>query len=321
MSTSRLFLDLPGHESFNSTYEGDSDCVRPYLKWPGGKRWLAPWLVDCLISELKGEYYEPFLGGAAVFLHLNPSSAVLSDINSDLIESIDTIRKYPSQVVHAAWRFSNTRTCYERVRRSIPRSAIGAAARFLYLNRTCWGGIYRLNRKGEFNTPFGNSGRVICRKSDVLHASSRFNRAILKSSDFEDVLTACGEGDVAYLDPPYATSGIGECFVRYNSQPFAWNDHLRLAGAALRASSRGAFIALSAFWRDEFVSMYPGWWVGQVLRHSNVSQVPAKRRKISEVVMFNRIPKSFANQIGEKIVMLRRVESADQSGLPIFLVA
>ncbi len=142
-----------------------ADSVRPFLKWPGGKRWLAPWLAEIIRPELGGSYYEPFLGGGAVFLQLSPATAVLSDLNEDLITTLDTIRNYPERVVHAAWRFTNTKTCYERVRKMGPRTDIGAAARFLYLNRTCWGGIYRLNRKGEFNTPFGNSGRAICRKA------------------------------------------------------------------------------------------------------------------------------------------------------------
>ena len=228
MSTSRRSPDKCARNGCEPAPSTTADCVRPFFKWPGGKRWIAPWLADLIRPELGGTYYEPFLGGGAVFLQLNPRAAVLSDVNEDLIASLDVIRKYPRQVVQAARRYRNTKACYEKVRKMAPRTAVGAAARFLYLNRTCWGGIYRLNLKGEFNTPFGNSGRVICRQHEVLGASSRFTKAVLKSCDFEECSRLAVEG-MLLTDPPYAAPGGDECFARYNRRPFVWEDHLRLA--------------------------------------------------------------------------------------------
>jgi DNA adenine methylase len=315
LSTSRPSHEDRTFDECRSAPSGPDAGVRPFLKWPGGKRWLAPLVTELVGPDLKRAYYEPFLGGGAVFLHLNPRSAVLSDVNIDLIESLDVIRNHPRDVVKATWRYSNTKECFERVRRSVPRTQIGTAARFLYLNRTCWGGIYRLNRKGEFNTPFGNSGRAICSQREILEASARFKGAVLKACDFDRALASCGDGDVAYLDPPYAAPVNGDCFVRYNRMPFTWADHVRLASAASLLARRGALVVLSAFWRDELLSMYEGWWAVQLVRHSNVSRSARDRRKITEVLIFNRVPLGFAGANGGRVRSLRRLSERDRSYL------
>src|SRR5437762_3129450 len=127
--------------------------TKPLLKWPGGKRWLSPLLVPVLRRELKRLYIEPFFGGGAAFAALKPKRALLSDINEDLIRALKTIRTDHNRVARAVHRFSNTEECYYEVRRSQPRTKIGDAARFLYLNRTSWGGIQRFNQEGIFNVP------------------------------------------------------------------------------------------------------------------------------------------------------------------------
>jgi DNA adenine methylase len=202
LSTSRPSSDNIRRNRRDPVLSGLEAGAPPFLKWPGGKRWLAPLLAEIVRPDLKGTYFEPFLGGGAVFLQLNPERAVLSDVNPDLISFLETIRQCPRQVVNAVWRYTNTKECYYKVRKMRPRTSVGAAARFLYLNRTCWGGIYRLNREGEFNTPFGYSGRTICRLHEVLEGCVRFDRAELVCRDFEVSLPVCRKGDVVYLDPP-----------------------------------------------------------------------------------------------------------------------
>ena len=219
------------------------------------------------------------------------------------------------------WRFSNTKECDQRVRRMRPRSSIGAAARFLYLNRTCWGGIYRLNRKGEFNTPFGGSGRTICRLKEAIGPCARFKRARLTCRDFEASLSTCRKGDVVYLDPPYTAPGSTECFARYNQQPFTWSDHVRLAHAAKDAGKRGALIALSSFWRVELLSMYSGWMGVELVRHSRVSRNPTNRRKVRELLLFSRVPEALVRATLGKMPILRRSEPSPSSALPRYFLA
>ena len=210
-----------------------SATVQPFLKWPGGKRWLVPQLAPILQEGLRGRYFEPFLGSGAMFLGTEPSEAVLSDINNELITTLTEIASDPERVVAAVWRFSNTADCYYRVRRSQPRTAIGVAARFLYLNRTAWGGVHRLNRRGEFNTPFGDSGRVICRLKPVQKAAALFADATLLSGDFEEVVDLAREGDVIYADPPYVGPHTGhDHFKRYNKSGFSWSANVDSRGSS-----------------------------------------------------------------------------------------
>ncbi|MBS0202018.1 MAG: Dam family site-specific DNA-(adenine-N6)-methyltransferase [Planctomycetes bacterium] len=264
--------------------------IEPFLKWPGGKRWLSSVLSAVLQAELSGTYFEPFLGAGALFLAMRPKKAVLSDVNADLIEFLKTVKRYPELVVESVWRLSNSEECYYRVRGSVPRTRIGRAARFLYLNRTCWGGVYRLNKEGRFNVPFGNSGRIICNRDDVVLASTAFRTAKLSAADFEKTMAQAGTGDVIYADPPYTTRGAGNGFIRYNESLFRWEDQLRLAKVAREAAERQAFVAVSGLNHFEFIDLYPGWWVAEFERASNVGRDLQSRVRICEVVVFSRRP-------------------------------
>ena len=263
---------------------------QPFLKWPGGKRWLTPLLVRIIRRELKRTYFEPFLGAGAVFLSLSPPRAVLSDSNGNLISNLRIIRKHAAAVVKAVHRFSNTKQCYYKIRQMTTRSDISRAARFLYLNRTCWGGIYRLNKAGRFNVPFGNSGRVICETRNVIDVAQLLRRATIKCADFEKVVGKAGEGDVVYADPPYTTRGQNNGFVRYNERLFAWSDQERLASACRHAARRGAFVVVSGLWHPDLLGLYTDWWAIRLSRVSTVSRELGGRREISEALLFSRKP-------------------------------
>lgn len=256
---------------------------------------MAPELAPILSAECRGRYFEPFLGGGAVFLALQPARAVLSDNNTELIESLNVLRSVPDGVLERLWRFSNSADCYYSVRASRPTTGVGTAARFIYLNRTCWGGIYRLNRRGEFNVPFGDSGRVICRKRDLEENARSLSRAKLLCRDFEASMRQAKAGDVIYADPPYTTKGHNNGFVRYNERLFAWKDQKRLAAAARAATRRGAFVAVSGLWHKDVLGLYPGWCRMRLDRPSNVAGDPAYRGRAHEVVLFSRIPSALKN--------------------------
>jgi DNA adenine methylase len=260
--------------------------VKPLLKWPGGKRWVAPFLARVLRPRLTGFYYEPFLGGGAVFLELKPERAVLSDINQELMHFVTTLRLDAERLVTAVWRYSNTAECYYSVRRARPRTAVGAAARFLYLNKTCWGGVYRLNTNGSFNTPFGDSHRVICRRKEAFEAAKAFSAARLECTDFENAVRLASVGDVVYCDPPYSFEGSNG-FIRYNERLFSKDDHQRLAKCSREASDRGASVAVSALDDEDCVELYPGWWRVDVSRSSRVSRKSSGRRVVNEVILLS----------------------------------
>lgn len=272
--------------------------IAPCLKWPGGKQWLAPALAPVLTSELSNRYFEPFLGAGALYFYMAPQRAHLADTNRNLIQFFQVLARTPHAVIEKVWGWSNTPDCYYRVRRLSPRSAVSAAARFLYLNRTCWGGIYRTNRSGDFNVPFGNSGRVICRKHQVLACAGLVGRAEVSALDFAELMSSAETGDVVYADPPYTTKGQNNGFLRYNEQIFSWEDQCRLAESAKAASKRGAFIAISGLWHRDIFRLYPGWWAWGHVRGSQVSCRLEGRGTVHEVVLLSRRPKGFETSDG-----------------------
>lgn len=276
----------------------------PFLKWPGGKRWVAPLLSEVLQLELDQCYREPFLGGGAVFLRLQPPLACLSDTNRDLVHFLNVVRDYPEEVVRRVWRWSNSRECYQDVRDSIPRSDIGRAARFLYLNRTCWGGVYRTNKEGRFNVPFGNSGRGLCSLEHVVSVSRVFQSVTIQVKDFEAAIDEAQKGDVVYADPPYTGKGEDNGFLRYNETIFQWADQVRLATTLRRAKRRGVFVVCSGLHHAELFRLYSGWWKVTVPRYSGVSRVASSRRTVREVLLLSRRPKHLPSALSDELTRI-----------------
>ena len=275
----------------SSTLQKKHDFVEPILKWPGGKRWLSSLLADLIRNELENCYYEPFVGGGAIFLAVNPPKAILSDINDQLIDFYRTCVKIPNEVVTRARRFSNVEEDYYVARSSRPRTPAGKAGRFLYLNRTCWGGIFRLNRQGEFNVPFGDSGRVICCRKAVCDAANRFKAAEFLCRDFSEAFEEAQAGDVVFADPPYTSRGQFNGFVRYNENKFSWEDQVRVSVSARSARNRGAFVIVCGSFHREVLALYRNWWAVEIRRSSLVARDPDARRKVSECLMISRKPK------------------------------
>lgn len=262
----------------------------PFIKWPGGKQWIASKLSHLIRAELINTYFEPFMGAGAVFFKVCPEKSILSDINKDLIDCIKTVREAPNDVLRAIWRLSNSKECYHRIRRMRPKTKVSAAARLIYLTKTCWGGIYRINQNGQFNTPFGGSGRTICRKNNFMQCAKILQKANIKCEDFESIIDLATKGDVIYADPPYTTRGQNNGFIRYNEHLFAWKDQERLAFACQRASKRGAFVIVSGLWHDSLIDLYSGWWAYKIDRISRISAKVEKRKKITEAIFINSKP-------------------------------
>ncbi len=277
----------------------ENQPVFPILKWPGGKSWLAERLSQIIGDEIatNGTYYEPFLGAGSIYFYFRPEKSILSDVNPALINFYKCLRNNSDKIIKRVWSFSNKSECYYKVRNMHPRTDIGESARFLYLNKTCWGGVYRLNQKGEYNVPFGNSGRKICSRNRVLAAADALRNATLICSDFEPIMTAAKNGDCIYADPPYSTLGQNNGFLRYNERLFKWSDQQRLARSCRDSADRGAFVAISALWHDDILKLFPDWWAWKIERKSLISRKIEGRRSICEVVIFSNKPGSISENI------------------------
>lgn len=215
------------HFIYAETDGVQTGTVQPFLKWPGGKRWIAAKLACCIKECLRSTYYEPFLGSGSVFFVLRPQRAVLSDVNDDLVNTYVQVRDHHHEVTALLKELPLSRKDYYRVRDEEPDNVIERAARFLYLNRTAFGGIYRLNKAGKFNVPFGGGERtpeILWKEKLLEKASAALHSVNLLNADFESLLAAAKPGDVVYCDPTYTVSHENNSFRRYNEKNFSWED-------------------------------------------------------------------------------------------------
>jgi len=215
----------------------------PFLKWPGGKRWFVCNHANLLPSEY-GIYVEPFLGAGAVYFHLRPTRALLGDVNADLVETYRAIRD-DWQALESSLRYRQRRhredpdAYYYWLRAKKPSELVRRASRLIYLNRTCFNGIYRVNREGDFNVPRGSKDKVVIETDDFEAMSKVLAGAELMSGDFEALIDRANSGDFAFCDPPYTVRHNYNGFRKYNEVLFSWADQERLAQALTRAALRG----------------------------------------------------------------------------------
>lgn len=266
----------------------DSPAI-PFLKWPGGKRWISDTLAGLIRERLFGVYYEPFLGGGSVFFALRPRHAVISDVNKDLINTYRIVRDRAPEVVRRLKRLRVDRDTFIRLRELEPSDPIRRAVRFLYLNRTAFGGIYRVNREGKFNVPFGGGERtpeILWRQSLLLQASELLSSVRIRRSDFEPIMERAQRGDVVYCDPTYTVAHESNGFIRYNERNFSWADQVRLADAAKRASMRGATVFVSNAEHVCIRQLYADGVFRVLERNSRVSSDVKKRRSVRELLIY-----------------------------------
>jgi DNA adenine methylase len=261
-------------------------CTPP-LKWVGSKRWLVPMLAPCIYERLavtRGRYIEPFLGGGAIALDLGLPRMLLADMCKPLITTYQAIRKSPGAV---AWGLKTLvdkgtdKESYLRVRASESTSPVLAAARFLYLNRFGFNGLYRENSDGKFNVPHGGD-RSSASVPDV-EALETVSRALqgadLRVADFRATIATAGEGDVIYADSPYY-----ETFNGYTAGGFTEDDHVALASALQEASNRGTAIIASNSDHECIRDLYHWAFVTSVHERHAVGAT-AKRRGLRPAVL------------------------------------
>lgn len=227
----------------------DQTKLLPFLKWAGGKRWFVEKHRN-LIPASFNVYIEPFLGAGAMFFALSPKTAILSDLNPDLINLYRVVRDQPSKLQNAISRYQkkHSEEFYYEERGKCYRSNLKRGAQMLYLNRTCFNGLYRVNLSGKFNVPIGSKTNVVMETDNFFSASEALGSKVeLQCSDFEIVIDRAEQGDFLFVDPPYTVKHNYNNFLKYNDQIFSWDDQLRLANALRRASSRDVkILALNA---------------------------------------------------------------------------
>ena len=259
-----------------------------FLKWAGGKNWFVKH-QDHRLPVQYNRYIDPFLGGGSVFFYMEPEEAILSDVNGELITTYRAIqqdwRRLDRKLRTHARRHSDE--YYYVVRAQRPRETTSIAARMIYLNRTCFNGIYRVNRRGEFNVPRGSKNTVITGKEEFEQRSLLLQNAELINCDFEETIDMAVEGDFLFCDPPYAIQEE-QSFVGYTQNLFDWEDQIRLANALERARQRGVQILMTNVNHPSVRALYEnreGFLLDEVDRYSSISGQAGGRRQYSELIV------------------------------------
>ena len=256
----------------------------PPLKWAGGKRWLVPTLLPLLPPEY-GRYHEAFVGGGALYFGLGPSRASLNDLNRDLIDCYEALRDDCEKVISCLWQMRASHEDFLAARCKKPQNLFQRAAWVIYLTTLSFNGLYRVNRDGIFNVPYGH--RPPKRGFDVERlrsAAAVLRNANLTSTDFAKSLEVCTRGDLVYLDPPYAGSKPGS-FVRYEKSFFSWNDQKRLAGLARELAEQGCHVVVSNVDNEEARGLYTQFDALVVERLTRVAAAKSARGSTSELIL------------------------------------
>jgi DNA adenine methylase len=269
--------------------EAERRPATPFLKWAGGKTALLPELIKHVPPRLR-RYHEPFVGGGALFFATAPRRAVLSDSNGELIHCWQQVRDDVSGVLDALAEHVYERAHFERVRAVDPMRLAPAerAARFVYLNKTCFNGLWRVNRAGRFNVPFGRYRNPSFHDPALLIRASQALRDVeILRAPFEIALQRTSPGDFVYLDPPYDPLSETASFTSYTPDAFRWEDQKRLAAACAALDNRGVRFLLSNSATPRIRDLYRRYEQRLVRAPRHISCKGEGRGRVEELLVFN----------------------------------
>lgn len=231
-------------------------------------------------------YYEPFLGGGALFFASQPKAAILSDSNEELIQCYKQISYRPHKVIESLKGMKYDKDQYMQIRETIPTNPVEKASRFIYLNRCCWNGLYRVNSKGEFNVPFGNySNPTFYNEKNIISVSRSLGNVKLLSVDFEECLSETKKGDFVYVDPPYTVKHGNNGFILYNEKIFSWDDQVRLANLVRKLAKKNVQVMVSNANVKEIEELYNDFEIHTVSRASVISGKVTGRGRVKELII------------------------------------
>lgn len=273
---------------------------RPFVKWAGGKRQLIP-ILDENLPETFGTYFEPFLGGGALLFHIlarqSGKRCSISDLNSDLVLAYATIRDRINDLVsslkdHEKNYHKDSKSYYYSVRQSSPRSQVEKTSRLLFLNRTCFNGLYRVNSKGRFNVPLGRYSNPNIVNEENLRSVSQILRSCkvsVKCRDFAAVLEDVRRGDLVYFDPPYQPVSGTANFTSYTNKDFTSDDLGRLHELCQRLDSKGCRVLLSNSDSSEVSGLFSQrpWKISKIHANRSINSDSKKRTGHFELLIKN----------------------------------
>ena len=227
---------------------------KPFVKWVGGKRQLLRQFRELGLyppedfNPITNSYYEPFVGGGAVFFDLLPKNAELSDLNNELVTTYNVIKNNVDELIQSLQKHIYDKEYYLKVRakKIEDLSDVGIASRFIFLNRTGFNGLYRVNKSGQFNVPFGRyNNPVICDEDNLRRVSDALQDVTITHQDYKHVLKTAKSGDFIYLDPPYYPINATSSFTSYTAEDFLEKEQTELRDTFVKLHEKGCFVMLS----------------------------------------------------------------------------
>lgn len=274
--------------------------AQPFLKWAGGKRQLIS-IIKNYIPAKYNQYYEPFVGAGAVLFSLQPRKSVINDTNRELINCYRVIRDNPDDLLKLCeqHQYNNSKEYYYKLRRQDrdpdfqKLSLIERAARIIYLNKTCFNGLFRVNSQGQFNVPYGDYASPVIADPTVIKAVSLFlnKRSIeIYEGDFKNAVLSAKKGDFVYFDPPYYPISDTSSFTGYSMDGFGRSEQERLKSVCDNLSARGCYVLLSNSNAPFIRELYddPQYEIIEVSAKRAINAVGSKRGKIAELLIYNK---------------------------------
>lgn len=264
--------------------------ITSFIRWAGGKSWLVP-CVQELIRDLDfNNYHEPFMGGASIFFALDiPNKSYLSDINEELVDTFCAVRDDPEGVIKYLKQYRTDEKSYYEIRANQPAETCQRAARFLYLNTYSFNGLYRVNRQGNYNVPYGHRENAVINYERIYAASKQLENAEILSQDFEKSRDKIEKGDLVFLDPPYTVSKESkEMFIEYNSKLFSLDDQYRLADLLEYIKEKEAYFILTNAAHEKILEIFSD--KGRLIHRERNSLIGGKnafRGKVKEYIFTN----------------------------------
>ncbi|MGK0390699.1 MAG: DNA adenine methylase [Maribacter sp.] len=269
--------------------------IAPFLKWVGGKRQLMP-TIQGYVPKNISTYYEPFIGGGAVLFHLQPKKAVINDFNEELTNVYQVIKENPNELIEDLKKHKNESDYFYEVRAWDRNenyqnlSKIERASRIIYLNKTCFNGLYRVNNSGEFNSPFGSyKNPNIVNDRTIIAVSNYLNNNDIKilNGDFEDTLKGIRKGAFVYFDPPYDPLSKSSNFTGYVKGGFNDDAQIRLRDLCNKLNKKGIKFLLSNSATPFIEDLYSNYNINYVKANRSINSNAKKRGEITEVLIKN----------------------------------
>lgn len=265
-------------------------CAKPFLKWAGGKSKLFKHFEN-MIPEKYNSYFEPFVGGGAVFFKLNPKTAIINDLNSELMNVYSIIKTNSKGLMKELDKLKNkvnNKDFYYDFRGERPETDLKKAARTIFLNKTGFNGMYRVNSKGEFNIPFGDMKNAkLYDKDNLLACSKTLDNTLIKNGDYRDLLDLIKDGDFVYLDPPYVPLSKTASFTSYTKESFGEKEQLELVKFCKEIDSKGARFLLNNSDTEITREIYSGFNIEIIKAPRSIAASGKSRKSVNELVVTN----------------------------------